>query len=64
MPAKVFQSKISVDKFKFNYMSKLTRREVQHMAQLQKAKASIEAQIQLEKIRDDQKEEKTALEGV
>lgn len=32
------------------------------MAQLQKAKASIEAQIQLEKIRDDQKEEKTALD--
>ena len=27
LPAKVFQSKISVDKFKFNYMSKLTRRE-------------------------------------
>lgn len=43
LPAKVFQSKISVDKFKFTYMNKLTRREVQHMAQLQKAKASIEA---------------------
>lgn len=32
LPAQVFQSKISVDKFKYSYMSKLTRREVQHMA--------------------------------
>ena len=45
LPAKVFQSKISVDKFKFNFQSKLSRREVSHKAQLNKAKASIEAQL-------------------
>ena len=49
LPPKVFQSKISVEKFNFNYSKKLTRRELQHMAQLEKAKKSIETQIQLEK---------------
>ena len=45
-------------------MSKLTRRESQHMVQLKKAKESIEDQIQQEKIRDDKKGEVTASDQV
>ena len=37
LPNGIFQSKISVQKFKFEFNSKLSRSEVSHKAQLKKA---------------------------
>ena len=41
LPNRVFHSKISVDKFKFNFQKGLTRQETSHMDQLEKAQATI-----------------------
>lgn len=42
LPTAIFQSKISVQKFKFDFNSKLSRSEVSHKAQLKKAQATID----------------------
>lgn len=46
LPAKVFESNISVDKVKFNFKKNLTRKEVQHIAALQKAQKTINVAIE------------------
>lgn len=45
LPTAIFQSKISVQKFKFDFNDKLSRSEVSHKAQLKKAQATIDVQI-------------------
>lgn len=37
LPAKIFDSKVSVERCKFNFKKNLTRKEVQHIQALQKA---------------------------
>lgn len=52
LPNRVFHSKISVDKFKFNFQKCLTRQETSHMDQLEKAQATIQNQKKQEKMKE------------
>lgn len=49
LPNSVFHSKISVDKFKFNFVKNLSRAETQHIDQLERAQATIQEQTALVK---------------
>ena len=62
---KVFHSKISVDNFKLKFVKGLTRAETQHIDQLEKAQATIQAQlVQVKKEQAEKKgEEKTEKKG-
>lgn len=46
LPAKVFDSKVSVDRVKFTFKSNLSRKEVSHIAALKKAQSTIDVAIQ------------------
>lgn len=46
LPNKVFENKISVDRVKFVFKKNLTRKEIQHMAALKKAQATIDVAIE------------------
>jgi hypothetical protein len=46
LPAKVFDSRVSVDKVKFNFKKALTRKEHAHMIALKKAQATIDIAIE------------------
>ena len=52
LPTKVFDSKISVDRVKFNFKKNLTRKEVQHIAALQKAQKTINVAIEKQEVKD------------
>lgn len=58
LPNNVFSSKISVQKFQFNFTSKLSRSEKSHMEQLKKAQASIDAQLKMQTQQDAGLDEK------
>jgi hypothetical protein len=45
LPNSVFDTKVSIQKFKFNFNNSLNRAEVSHIAQLKKAQATIDVQI-------------------
>ena len=46
LPVKVFESKVSVDRVKFNFKKTLTRKEHSHIAALKKAQLTIDVQIE------------------
>jgi hypothetical protein len=60
LPPKVMDTKISVERVKFNFKKNLTRKEVAHMAALKKAQLTIDVAIERQEA-DDQKDDKDSI---
>lgn len=60
LPTRVFESKVSVDRVKFNFKKNLTRKEVSHMAALEKAQKTIKVAIERQEEKD-QKDDKDSI---
>jgi hypothetical protein len=48
----VYESKVSVDKVKFNFKKSLTRKEHSHMVALKKAQAWIDIAIEKQEVKE------------
>ena len=57
MPARVFESKVSVDRVKFIFKKGLTRKEHAHIAALKKAQATIDVQIEKQEAKDQNEDD-------
>jgi len=64
LPSKVFQSGVSIDSVKTKFNTNLSRGEVAHMAQLKKAQASINVQIQQQHVNEAGNEGKDLLSDI
>lgn len=60
----MFDSRVSVDKVKFNFKKALTRKEHAHMIALKKAQATIDIAIEKQEDKDNQEEEENLLAKV
>lgn len=64
LPAKVFESKVSVERVKFTFKKNLTRKEVAHMAALEKAQKTIKVAIERQEEKDQKDDKDSILKNV
>ena len=64
LPASVFTSKVSVDRVKNNFKMKLSRGDVSHKAQLEKAQASIQTALKHQQQKEQVVEDKSLINQI
>lgn len=64
LPQRIYDSKVSVDKVKFNFKKSLTRKEHSHMVALKKAQAWIDIAIEKQEVKEGQEEDENLLKRV
>lgn len=64
LPQRVYDSKVSVDKVKFNFKKTLTRKEHSHMVALKKAQAWIDIAIEKQEVKEGQDDDENLLKRV
>lgn len=58
------ESKISVERVKFTFKKNLTRKEIQHIAALKKAQATIDVAIEQQEVKDQKEDKDNLLKNV